>query len=107
MPRQILLPPPWPTSDIQLPKIKGKSKRGTQTYVTAASVEEDHHTRLSKEIIYESPKFEPVREDVDDDDYDDEFLEEDANKFGTENEDSVDTPYLMPYVYKTRFIDTE
>ena len=63
------------------------------TDVTEASVAAD--TRPSKEIIYETPKREPVRDDAD---YDDEFLEENAKKFGRENEGSVPNPYLMPYV---------
>ena len=48
-----------------------KSRRRTQTDVTAASVAADTqtHTRLSEGIIYEMPKREPVR-DVDDYDYD-------------------------------------
>jgi hypothetical protein len=65
-----------------LPKFKAKSRRGTQTDVTAASFSD---IRPSKEIIYKAPKREPVREDNNDDDYDDEFLEEDAKYFGREN----------------------
>jgi len=82
-----------------LPTLKAKSRRGTQSAVTSAS-----DIRPSKEIIYETPKREPVRED--DDDYADEFLEEDAKRFGRENVCPVAGPYLMPYVYKRRFIDT-
>jgi len=96
---------PSPTSYIQLPKLNGKSKPGTQTDVTEASVAADTHIRSSKEI-YETPKREPVRDD-EDDDYDDEFLEEDAKKFGRESVGSVPSPYLMPYVYKRRFLDTQ
>jgi hypothetical protein len=45
--------------------------------VTAAFVATDTHIRPSKEIIYETPKREPAREDNDDDDdYDNEFLED-------------------------------
>jgi hypothetical protein len=90
--------PPSPTSDIQLHNLKAKSRRGTQTDVTAASVTADTHIRPSKEVIYETPKRKPVRED--DDYYDDEFLEEDANKFGIENVGSVASPYLMPFVFQ-------
>ena len=43
----------------------------------------------------------------DDDDYDDNFLEESPKMFGTENVGSVDSPYIMPYVYKRRFLDTQ
>jgi hypothetical protein len=92
--------PPSPTSDIQLPKRKAKSRRGTQTDETAASVAADTHIRPSKEIIYETPKREPVREDNDDDDYyyDDEFLGEDAKMFGREYVGPVASAYLKPYV---------
>ena len=63
------------------------------------------HIRPSKELIYETPKREPVRED--NDDYEDEVLEEDAKAFGRENLGSVASPYLMPYAYKRRFHDTQ
>ena len=35
------------------------------------------------------------------------FLKEDAKRFGRENVGSVSSPYLMPYVYKRRFLDTQ
>jgi len=47
--------------------------------VTAASVAADTNILPSEEIIYETPKREPVREE--DYYYDDEFLEEDAKMF--------------------------
>ena len=72
--------------------------------MTAAFVAGDPHTRPSEEIVYETPKYELVR---DDDDYDDAFLEEDAKTFGRENVGSVATPYLMPCVYKRLFLDTQ
>ena len=58
----VTIPPP-PISDIQLPKLKGKSSSGTQTDVTAASVAADTHIRPSKEIIYKEPKRVTVRVD--------------------------------------------
>jgi hypothetical protein len=63
------------TTGTHLPKIKGKSRRGTQTDVTEAT---NPHTRQSEDIIYETPKREHVR-NYDDDNYASEFLEEDAN----------------------------
>ena len=93
-----------PTADTELPKLKANSRRGTHTAVTSAS---DSQMRPSKEIIYETPKREPVREDNGDDNYDDEFLEEDAKRCGRENVCPVAGPYLMPYVYKRRFLDTQ
>jgi len=91
------------TTDIELPTFKAKSRRGTQTDLTAASVAD---MRPSKEIIYETPKREPLRED-DDADYNDEFLEEDAKRFGRENVGPVAGTFPMPYVYKQRFLDTQ
>ena len=85
--------PQTSTPDLELPNLKAKSRRGTQTDVTSASVTD---IRPSKQIIYEMPKREPVRENDDDDG----FLEEDAKRFGRENVGSVASPYLMPYVYK-------
>ena len=102
--KQILPAATYPqTSDLELPTLKAKSRRGTHTDDTSASVAD---IRPSKEIIYETPKSEPVRQDDDDDD-DDGFLEEDAKRFGRDNVGSVASPYLMPYVYKRRFLDTQ
>jgi len=61
------------TPDIELPTLKAKSRGGTRTDFTSAFVTD---IRPSKDIIYETPKRDPVREDDDDDD-DDWFLEED------------------------------
>jgi len=94
------------TADIRLPKPKAKSRRGKQSDITAASVAANTHIRPSKQIIYETPKIESVQED-NDDDYEDEFLEEDAKSFGRENVGPVGSPYLMPYVYKRQFLDTQ
>ena len=84
--------------DIEWPKPKAKYKRWTQTDVTSASIS-DTHIGPSKEIIYETPKRELVREVNDDDNdeyYDDEFLDEDAKSFGREDVGPVGSPYLMP-----------
>jgi len=85
--------PQPPTADIQLPTPKANSRRGTQTDVTTSSVAATN-IRPSKEIVYETPKREPVRVDdaADGDDYDDEFLEEDAKWFGRENIGPVPSP---------------
>ena len=81
------------TIDIELPTLKEKFRRGSHTDVTAGSVTD---TRPSKEIIHETAKREPVREDNDeDDDYDDEVLE-DAKRFGRENVGPIAGPYVMP-----------
>ena len=88
-------------------KPKAKSRRATQTYNTTASVDADTHIRPSKEIIHETPKREPLREDNDDDDDDDEFFEVDAKRFGRENVGPVAGLYLMPYVYKRLILDTQ
>ena len=78
--------PQTSTPDLELPNLKAKSRRGTQTDVTSASVTD---IRPSKEIIYGTPKREPVRGDDDDDDG---FLEEDAKRFGRENVGAVANP---------------
>jgi len=48
-------------------------------------------------------------DDDDDDEYDDydNFVEDEARKYGRENVGPVASPYLMPYVYKKRFFDTQ
>jgi len=54
-----------PVSNIQLPKLKATSRRGTQTDMTAASVTGDQPTRPSNEIVNETPICETVRDDDD------------------------------------------
>jgi len=40
-------------------------------------------------------------------DYYDEFIEERSKMFVTKNVGSVASTYIMPYVYKKRFLDTQ
>jgi len=85
-----------------------KTRRGTQTDVTSASVTTSPLPVLpstSKEFKYEPPKQERV--DDDEDDYDDNFVEDEARAYGRENVGPVASPYLMLYVYKWRFLDTQ
>ena len=63
-----------------------------------------------KEFKYDPLKEEQV-DNVDDgeDDYDDDdnFVQDEARKYGTENVGPVASLYLMPYVYKKRLLDTQ
>ena len=45
----------------------------------------------------------------DDDEYDDDdnFVEGEARTYGRENVGPVASPYMMPYLYKRRFLDTQ
>jgi len=54
-------------------------------------------------------KQEEEEDDEDDDDYedDDNFVEGEARAYGRENVGPVASPYMMPYVYKRRFLDTQ
>jgi len=75
--------------------------------VTSASV-----TGISppiKAFTYEPAKQDLVEEDdeYEEDDYDDNFFEDEALDYGRENVGPVASPYLMPYVYKRRFLDTQ
>ena len=94
-------PPPPPTSQ--------KMRRGTQTAVTSASVTTTPPPPPPiKEYTYEPPKQERVEDDDEDDyDEDDSFVEDEAREYGRENVGPVASPYLMPYVYKRRFLDTQ
>jgi len=62
-----------------------------------------------KEFTYEPPKEERVENDDDNDENDDDhnFVEDEAREYGRENFGPVASPYLMPYVYKRRFPDTQ
>jgi len=78
-------------------------RRGIQTDVTSASVTATPPPPPIKEYTYEPPKEERVEDDEDDeDDYneDDNFVEDEAREYGSENVGPVASPYLMPYVYK-------
>ena len=50
-----------------------------------------------------------MKEDDGEDDYDDDdnFEEDEAREYGRENFGPVASPYLMPYVYNRRTIDTQ
>jgi len=95
-----------PPPSTMLPKLR----RGTQTDVTAASVTASHLPPHMKEFTYEPSKEERVEDDDDDDDeYDDDdnFVEDEGREYGRENVGLVASVYLMPYVYKRRFLDTQ
>ena len=99
MPKGQAAPPP--------PSTPQKMRRGTQTAVTSASVTATPPP--IKEYIYEPPKKERVEDEDDEDSYndDDNFVEDEAREYGRENVGPVASPYLMPYVYKRRFLDTQ
>jgi len=94
-----------------LPPTPQKILRGTQTSVTSASVTATPPPPPIKEYKYEPPKQERVEEEDDDDedDYDEDvnFVVEEAREYGRENVGPVASPYLMPYLYKGRFLDTQ
>jgi len=94
-------PPPTPAPQ--------KMRRGTQTAITAASVTATPPTPPNKEYTYELPKQERVEDDDDKEYYndDDNFVEDEAREYGRENVGPLASPYLMPYVYKRRFLDTQ
>jgi len=101
MPTGQAVPPPPPTSQ--------KMRRGTQTVVTLASVTATQQPPI-KEHKYKPTKQERVEDDdEDEDDYndDDNFVEDEAREYGRENIGPIASPYMMPYVYKRRFLDTE
>jgi len=83
----------------------------TQTAVTSASVTATPPPPPPpiKEYTYGPPKQERVEDDDAEDDYndDDNFVEDEARDYGRENVGPVASPYLMPYVYKRRFLDTQ
>jgi len=82
-----------------------KVRRGTQTTVTSASVTATPSPPI-KELKYEPPKQEEEEEDDDEDEDDDDFVEDEACEYGRQNVGPVASPYLMPYVYKRRSLDT-
>jgi len=88
-----------------------KMLRGTQTGVTSASVTATPSlipTIAIKEFKYELPKQEEFN-CVDDFEYDDEvnFVGDETRAYGRENVGPLASSYLLPYVYKRRFLDTQ
>ena len=105
MPTGQAAPPPPPPPPPPTPQNK---RHGAQTAVTSESV--TANPPQIKEYTYEPTKQERVEDYVDDEnDYneDDNFVEDEAREYGRENVGPVAIPYLMPYVYKRRFLDTQ
>jgi len=62
------------------------------------------------ETFASTPKssFAEISDDDDDDDDDDNvFVEEDAKAFGRENVGPIASPYIVPYLYNRRYLDTQ
>jgi len=51
--------------------------------------------------------FAEISDDDDDDDDDNVFVEEDAQAFGRENVGPIARPYIVPYLYNRRYLDTQ
>ena len=49
----------------------------------------------------------PELEEDDEDDDDNNFAEEDVQAFGRENVGTIASPYIVPYFYNKRFLDTQ
>jgi len=60
------------------------------------------------ETFASTPKssFAEIGDDNDDDD-DNVFVEEDAQAFGRENVGPIASPYIVPYLYNRRYLDTQ
>jgi len=88
------------------PPTPQKMRQGTHTAVMSESVTATLPPPI-KEYTYEPPKQERVEDDDDEDDYneDDNFVEDESREYGRENVGPVANPYLMPSVYKRRFLD--
>jgi len=94
-------PPP-----LSLPPTPQKMLRGTQTTVTSASF--TGNPPPIKEFTHEQERVEEDDDDDEDDyDEDDNFVENEVREYGRENISPVASPYLMPYVYEGRILDTQ
>ena len=61
------------------------------------------------EIFASTPKssFAEISNDDDDDDDDNVFVEEDAQAFGREDIGPIASLYIVPYLYNSRYFDTQ
>ena len=81
---------------------------GTQTEEEAAALPTPGIASTSKEVVYETPTHRtfPELEDDDDDD-DDNIVQEDVQAFGREYVGTIASPYIVPYFYNKRLLDTQ
>ena len=82
---------------------------GTQTEEEAA-LPTPTIASTSKEVVYETPTHRRFPELEDDEDYDDDdnnFAEEDVQGYVRENVGTIASPYIVPYFYNKRFLDTQ
>jgi len=72
-----------------------RPSRHSDTHVTTPA-----NASNSKEAVYETPthRYFPELEEDDDDDDDNDFVEEDLQMFGRENEDPIASPYIVSYL---------
>ena len=104
------VPPPPPPTPPSPPPTLQKMRRGTQTAVKSASVTTSPAPPIPQEFKHEPPKQERVQDDdANEDDYDedDNFVEDEVREYGRLNVGPVASPYLMHYVHKGRFLDTQ
>jgi len=90
-------PPPPPTRRLGI---------GTQTTPEKKTVPLPSTSEETFASSAETSKF-SFEEISDDDDDDDVFVEEDARAFGRENVGPIASPYIVPYLYNRRYIDTQ
>jgi len=82
---------------------------GTQTEEEAA-LPTPAIASTSKEVVYETPihrSFPQLEEYDEDDDDDDDFAEKNIQQFGRENVGTIASPYIVPYFYNKRLLDTQ
>jgi len=99
------LPSPSPKEIRQLISSTLRPSRRLEKLVPTPAI-----ASTSKEVVYETPTHGPFPEPEDDDhdeedDYD--FEEEDVQTFGRENVGPIANPYIVPYFYNRRFLDTQ
>jgi len=98
------LPSPSPKESRQLISSTPRPSRRLESIVPTPAI-----TSTSKEVVYKTPTHRPFPEPEDDfDDVDEsDFGEEDVQTFGRENVGPIASPYIVPYFYNRRFLDTQ
>jgi len=104
------IPPTTPAIAKAPPPTTRRLAFGTQTSPEKKkqTVPPPQPSTSTAETFASTPKssFAEISDDDDDDD-DDVFVEEEAQAFGRENVGPIASPYIVPYLYNRRYLDTQ
>jgi len=89
--------------------VDSKAPQPSRRFVVGTQTDAAEPVALPSTLaVYKTPKprfsFEEISDDDDDDDV---FVDEDARAFGRDNVGPIASPYILPYFYNRRYLDTQ